>query len=110
MRLLRGLAGTLLWIVAALLGLVALILCATIILLPVGLPLLGYVPRLFALSFKLVLPHAVSHPLQAADKSMHKSGRKNKKQLVGAVPDLKNLRKRGRDTARRVRKRAPIPS
>src|ERR1700761_4948532 len=110
MRLLRGLAGVLLWILALVLTLVAVILCVTVILLPLGLPLLGYARRLFTLSLKLVLPRAVSHPVQAADKSMHKGGRKTKRQLAGAAPDLKNLRKRGRDTARRVRKRMPIPA
>jgi hypothetical protein len=56
MRLLRGLGGLLLWLIAAVLGLVAVILCVTVILLPVGIPLLGYARRLFALSIKLMLP------------------------------------------------------
>lgn len=56
MGLLRGLAGALLWIVSLLLVLVAAILCATILLLPLGLPLLGYARRLFTLSLKLMVP------------------------------------------------------
>jgi hypothetical protein len=40
MRLLRGLIGAVLWILAALLGLVGLVLCVTVILLPVGIPVL----------------------------------------------------------------------
>lgn len=56
MRLIRGLAGSLLWIAAASVGLVALNLCVTIILLPLGLPLLAYARRLFTLSLKLILP------------------------------------------------------
>jgi hypothetical protein len=56
MGLLRGLGGALLWIVSLLLLLVAVILCATVLLLPVGLPLLGYARRLFTLSLKVMLP------------------------------------------------------
>jgi hypothetical protein len=58
--LLRGLAGALLWIVSLLLFLVAAVLCVTIILLPLGLPLLGYARRLFTLSLKMMLPRAAT--------------------------------------------------
>ena len=44
MRLLRGLLGALLWILASVLGLVGVLLCVTIILLPVGIPALGRRP------------------------------------------------------------------
>jgi hypothetical protein len=64
MRLLRGLGGLLLWLAAALVGLVAVILCVTVILLPLGLPLLGYARRLLALSIKLMLPRSVAHPVE----------------------------------------------
>ncbi|HET6877652.1 MAG TPA: hypothetical protein VFH38_09000 [Jatrophihabitans sp.] len=60
MRLLRGLAGALLWIVALVLGLVAGILCITLILLPLGLPLLGYARRLFTLSLRLMFPRTAA--------------------------------------------------
>jgi hypothetical protein len=72
MRLLRGLAGALLWILSAVLALVAVLLCVTVILLPLGLPLLGYARRLFTLALKLMLPRAVTHPAKTATKSMHK--------------------------------------
>ena len=75
MRLLRGLAGALLWILSLVLGLVAVILCATILLLPLGLPLLGYVRRMFALSLRLILPHAVSHPVETANKATRRDRR-----------------------------------
>jgi len=61
-RLLRGLGGAVLWIVSLLLCLVAAALCVTIILLPVGLPLLGYARRLFTLSLKMMFPRAVARP------------------------------------------------
>jgi hypothetical protein len=60
MRLLRGLAGVLLWLGALLLALVALILCVTIILLPLGLPLLGYSRRLFTQSLRLMFPRTAA--------------------------------------------------
>ena len=110
MSLLRGLAGALLWIVSALLGLVAAILCVTIILLPVGLPLLGYAGRLFALSMKLMLPRAVSHPVDPADKA-RKQGRRTKDNLSATTAsDFKKLRKQSRKQARRVRKKIPVLS
>ena len=56
MRLLRALAGTLFWVLAAVLGLVGAILCVTIILIPVGLAVLGYARRLFTFSAKLMAP------------------------------------------------------
>jgi hypothetical protein len=61
MRLLRGLGGALLWIVSLLLVLVGAILCVTVILLPVGIPLLGYARRMFTASLKLMSPRAVHH-------------------------------------------------
>lgn len=76
MRLLRGLAGALLWILALLLIVVALVLCVTIILLPVGLPLLGYARRLFALSLKLIAPRAVSRKVATARDSTRTRRRK----------------------------------
>jgi hypothetical protein len=98
MGLLRGLAGTLLWVVSALVGLVAVILCATVILLPVGLPLLGYAGRLFALSVKLILPRAVSQPVDAADRSLRKRGRKAKS---GMLASARKVKRRGRGRAGR---------
>ena len=64
MRLLRGLLGTLLWILAGLLALVSLLLCVTIILLPLGIPLFRAAKALFAKSVRLMLPRAVAHPIK----------------------------------------------
>jgi hypothetical protein len=74
MRLLRGIAGALLWIVSLLLMLVGVILCVTVILLPVGIPLLGYARRMFTGSLKLMAPRAVSHPIEQSEKAMKKRG------------------------------------
>lgn len=72
MRLLRGLLGGLLWILAAVVGLVAVILCVTVILLPLGLPLLAQARRMFTTSVRLMLPPAVAHPVRTMDKKSRK--------------------------------------
>ena len=64
MRLLRGLLGALLRIVAALLGLVGLVLCVTIILLPLGVPVLGLARRLITQAVQLMLPKSLAHPVK----------------------------------------------
>lgn len=70
MRLLRGLAGGLLWIVAGLLGLVSLLLCVTIILLPLGIPLLGLSRRMMGTAVRLMLPRVIAHPVQETKKGL----------------------------------------
>jgi hypothetical protein len=114
MGLLRGLAGALLWIVSLLLILVGAILCVTIILLPVGIPLIGYAGRLFSVSVRLMLPRAASHPVKTTDKAMDKHGRKARKQARHDAADtkrgLKKIRKRGHKKAQRVRKKLPLVS
>jgi hypothetical protein len=72
MRLLRGLLGALLWIVAALLGLVGFVLCVTVILLPLGIPLLAVARRLLTRAVQLMLPRALAHPVGEVTKSAHK--------------------------------------
>ncbi|MEO3760012.1 hypothetical protein ABGB19_17225 [Mycobacterium sp. B14F4] len=74
MRILRGLLGALLWIVAALLGLVGLVLCVTVILLPLGIPLLGVARRLLTRSVQLMLPASLAHPTNEASKVVRKKG------------------------------------
>ena len=68
MRLLKGLAGSLMWIVSGLLGLVSILLCVTIILLPLGLPLLGLSRRLMTAGVRLMLPPSVAHPVKESRK------------------------------------------
>jgi len=95
----------LLWVVAAVVGLVAVILCVTVILLPVGIPLLGYARRLFTLSLKLILQRAVTRPVETAGRSVRKKGREAKSELVAAA-EATAAPKRGRRGARRARKAA----
>src|SRR5688572_7937583 len=74
MRLLRGLAGSLLWIASGLLGLVSILLCVTIILLPLGIPLLGLARRLMASGVRLMLPRSVAHPVKESRKGLKDRG------------------------------------
>lgn len=100
MRLFRGLGGALLWIGAALLGLVGVVLCVTVILLPLGIPLLGLARRMFTRAVALMLPRAVSHPL---DEGRKKAGSK-KDELSGSVK--KKTKKAGK-VQEKARKKAP---
>jgi hypothetical protein len=52
------------WLVAGLLGVVGLLLSATIVLLPLGIPVLMLARRLFTLSVRLVLPPVATHPVK----------------------------------------------
>ena len=94
MRLLRGLLGAVLWIVAALLGLLGLVLCVTVILLPVGIPLLGIAGRLLTRAVQLMLPRALAHPVKEVTKSVKKEGRKARAVTSDTIGDVgKNARK-----------------
>jgi len=96
MRLLRGLLGSLLWIVAALLGLVSLILCVTVILLPLGIPLFKVSKSLFGTSVRLMLPPAVAHPVKHAGKKSEQ-----------AKPDVSGMVSKVAKKGRKVKTRAP---
>lgn len=69
MRLLRALPGAVLWILASVLGLVGVLLCVTVILLPLGIPLLKLAGRLFRQSVQLILPRALAHPVDELTKA-----------------------------------------
>jgi hypothetical protein len=97
MRLLRALAGSLLWILSGVLGLVGVLLCVTVILLPLGIPVLGLARRLFRYSMVFFLPRTVRHPVQEAGKS----ARRGVKDAASAVPELPSRRAR-----RKARKKA----
>ena len=110
MRVLRGLLGTLLWIVAALVGLVSLILCVTVILLPLGIPLFKLSKTLFGKSVRLMLPHAVAHPVKHAGKKSNKVKDKVKDKAKPQTPEVlqkagKKGRKLGEEAAQASRQR-----
>lgn len=103
MRLLRGLAGALLWILAAVLGLLGIVLSITIILAPIGIPLFLLSRRLFGRAVRLMLPASVAHPA----KELGKSGRKSLRRGRRGMPDLDvgDAKKRTRKFVKRQRKR-----
>ena len=76
MRLLRGLLGALLWILAAVVGLVGLVLCVTVILLPLGIPMVMLAGRLFTHAVKFMMPRSLAHPIDELTKTTKKKGRK----------------------------------
>lgn len=98
MRLLRGLPGAVLWILAAVLGLVGVLLCATVILLPVGIPLVKLAARLFIHSIQLMLPRALAHPVDEITKAADKRARTVRS---AASEGARGAAKKGRKVARK---------
>src|SRR5690348_13585383 len=85
MRLLRGLPGAVLWILAAVLGLVGVLLCLTVILLPLGIPLVKLAGRLFRHSVQLMLPRELAHPVKQLNKKADKGARTMRSSASGAA-------------------------
>jgi hypothetical protein len=77
---------------------VSLLLCVTIILLPLGIPLLRLARTLFTKSVRLMMPRAVAHPV----KETRRKGRK----VTPDPPDLSGstakVRKKARKKARKL--------
>lgn len=91
MRALRWTAASLLGLLGGLLGLVGALLCVTVILLPLGIPILFLSRRLFKTAGQLVVPREVRHPVQ----ELHERGSASTK---SAKTSAKAVR-RGRDRA-----------
>ena len=72
MRLLRGLGAALLWLGALLTGLVGVLLCVTLILIPLGIPVIGMSRRMFQKSLKLMAPRAVTNPVKESRRQVAK--------------------------------------
>ncbi|HEY6932971.1 MAG TPA: hypothetical protein VI452_06185 [Marmoricola sp.] len=99
MRLLRAVAGAALWILGGVLGLLAVLLCLTVILLPVGIPLLRLARRTLTTAVRLMLPRRVAHPIDESTKALTRRAR-------GSAKKLRKAKKRGkRDIRRRWRAR-----
>ena len=95
MKPFRWLGAGLLWILAGLLGLVGGLLCVTIILLPLGIPILMLARKLFTASGRLLLPQPVKHPVKEAGKAFQ-----------GGGGDVKEAAKRGRKALGRGSRKA----
>jgi len=91
MRFLRIVLGSLLWLVAGVVGLLGVVLSVTIILLPIGIPLLMLARRLFRMAMALILPRAAVHPIQEMGKK---------------APDVVSSGRAGRKTRKKLRKKA----
>jgi hypothetical protein len=105
MRILRGLGGALLWLLASVIGLVAAILCVTVILLPLGLPLLGVARRMFGTAVQLLLPKPVAHPMASVKDSVAEAGSKVGSELSDTP---KQLRKKSRELPFRKRRKLSL--
>ena len=101
MRLVRGLLGALMWLGAALLGLVGVLLSATLVLLPLGIPLLGYARRLFTRSVRMMLPKAVAHPVKELRSEVHDEGHDAGRTVSKATG---KVTRRSKKAARKARK------
>jgi len=95
MRMLRAAGGSLLLILTGIVGLLGVILSITIILLPLGIPLLWLAKKLFRTSMALFLPPAVRHPAEELGK---KTG-------LGATGTADSVDSMG-ESVKRIRKRA----
>ena len=115
MRFLRVLLGSLLWLVAGVVGLLGVVLSVTVILLPVGIPLLMLARRLFRMAMALILPRAVVHPVEELGKkapdvvSSGRAGRKTRKKLRKKATDKpgKAVDRAGK-AVRKQRKKVPV--
>ena len=104
MRLIRGVGGAVLWIVASLLGLVAVLMCVTVILLPVGIPLLRLAGRSYGSATRLMLPRPVAHPVKESKRGLRGAGGKAKDKVSDASPKdalSKSRKKLRKKTGRR---------
>jgi hypothetical protein len=97
MMVIRGLGVSLLWILAGVVGLVGAILSVTVILAPVGIPLLLLAKRLFKYSMVVLTPNKVRHPIKHAEKSAGDSSRRLFKRS-------QSMAKKGKGYTRKARK------
>ena len=105
MRVLRGLGGSVLWILAGVLGLLGVVLSVTLILAPLGIPLLMLARRLFRYAMRLFLPREVRHPVQESGKSLRRGAKDASGTVASASPDLKGARKTGKKLRKKARKK-----
>jgi hypothetical protein len=108
-KLLRLGAGGLVWLVAGVVAALGVLFSVTIILLPLGIPLLMIARRLFGLSARLVLPKAVVHPVKELQRRTTsrptRAVERGRRSLAKATGRRRpTLRKQLRKRARRIRK------
>jgi len=75
----------------------------TVILLPLGIPVLMVARWLLTRAVQLMLPRSLAHPIDEVAKTAKKKGRKAKAVTSDAVGDIsKKARKAARNTRKRV--------
>ena len=95
------------WILAGVVGLLGAILCVTVILLPLGIPLLMLARRLGSTAFAMVMPRAVRHPVSEVGRKNSKLAKKARKSADkgrSAVSDAKPGKK-ARKVGRKIEKK-----
>jgi uncharacterized RDD family membrane protein YckC len=103
-RVLRALAGSLLWILACVVGLVGILLSVTLILLPVGIPLLLLARKLFRYSLTFFLPRVIRHPAQELRKKSSDTASDTADSMGLSRKNMKRARKSGRKAGKKARK------
>ena len=125
MKPLRWLGASLLALLGSVLGLVGALLCVTLILAPLGIPILFLARRLFKAAAQLVVPRSVRHPAQtlgdtaqdvvkgrrkSGKKVSEKAGKSGKELSKKARKSGKKVSKKARKSSKRARKRLPVGS
>jgi hypothetical protein len=107
----RWLGAGLLWILAGVVGLLGAVLCVTVVLLPIGIPLLMLARRMVTTAGKLVIPRPVRHPVQELG---DRSSKTTKRMAKGARGAAEKGRKKASDAvptkSGKLRKKLPVPS
>lgn len=101
MRILRALVGSVLWILAGVLGLLGVLLSVTVVLLPLGIPLLFLARKVFRYSMVFFVPRKARHPVQELGKSV----RSGAGSAASNLPDSKRARKAAKKTGKKARKK-----
>jgi hypothetical protein len=104
MWLLRGLGASLLWILAGVVGLLGIILSATLILLPVGIPLVMLAKKIFGYSMVLLVPGKVRHPVASMEDSVQSGTKRLFKRSKASAANPARLGKKS--TTKRLKKKA----
>lgn len=85
-RALRWTAASLVGLVGGILGLVGVLLCVTLILLPLGIPVLFLARKLFRTAGQLVVPRSVRHPVAEAGRRSSRAAGTAKRKAADLVP------------------------
>lgn len=107
MKILRWLGAGLVAVVAGVLALVGVILCVTLVLAPLGIPILMLARRVFSLAGRMVVPRALRHPVEELDRSGEaKVGKLKRKAKDGASSGADRVKGAGKTATKKGKKAA----